>query len=587
MNAAANEEAISRLARQPFNLGRVLILHMRKKRLVHSVLLFGILSFIAFSASAQNIPGSADPGRIEPFKQQPIPDRSPAKLVIPEVLPSITIPDSARRVKVELKRIRLKGVTAFTETELANIYQPYLDQEMPLANLWMIAGKITQRYQEEGYFLSRAYVPAQEINGGTVTIKVVEGYIAEVKMEDASLAERSLIQRLIKRIKAEKPLSAYGLESFMLQMNALPGEEFRAFVEPIEGAEAGSTRLSLRPVEETGKGAVSFDNFGSRFLGPYQAAITYQDSFLPLQQTTFSALTSIPADELQYGAFGHVIPVYPDWTVELSGNYVTSAPGASLEADDIKSDSVALGFGINWQPIRQRQENLIASLELTGKNTNGDIWDNNPLTRDRIRAARGRLSYDTGDAWNGYNYITLGVNHGLGVLGASKAGDLHLSRAEAEPDFTAAQLNYTRQQAIYSNFMAIGQLFGQLASGPLFSAEEFGYGGQAFGRAYDPSEITGDHGIAASMELRYLGFDRWQEISLSPYTFYDIGKVWNEDTGGIDETGSSIGLGMRVNHSSSLAGNLGLAWPLTREISNPIYGNGKNPRILFQLSYGF
>ena len=149
------------------------------------------------------------------------------------------------------------------------------------------------------------------------------------------------------------------------------------------------------------------------------------------------------------------------------------------------------------------------------------------------------------------------------------------------------QLSYTRQQSIYGNFMAIGQLSGQYASGPLFSAEEFGYGGQAFGRAYDPSEITGDHGIAASLELRYLGFDPWEGITFAPYTFYDIGKVWNEDVGGVDESGSSAGLGMRLSHSSGLSDNLGPAWPLCREISAPIYGNGKNPRVLFQLSYTF
>jgi len=64
---------------------------------------------------------------------------------------------------------------------------------------------------------------------------------------------------------------------------------------------------------------VSFDNFGSRFLGPYQATVTYQDSFLPLQETTLSALATTPSDELKYAAFRHKAAIYPDWTVELSG----------------------------------------------------------------------------------------------------------------------------------------------------------------------------------------------------------------------------------------------------------------------------
>lgn len=546
-----------------------------------------ILALASHSALAQSLPGSADPSRVGPLERPAIPDRLPEPVVIPEAQPDTTIPDAARQVSFTLNQVILEGVTAFTQRELAAIYQPYLNQEVPLATLWMIAGQITERYRNAGYFLSRAYVPAQEIDGGIVTINVVEGYIAEVEIEDETLAERSLMQQLVKRIKQEKPLNAYDLESFILQMNALPGEEFRAFVDPIEGAEAGVTRLVLRPEGETGKGSVSVDNFGSRFLGPYQVALTYQDSCIPLQQTTLSAITSAPTDELQYAGFRHEVPIIPDLTIEFSGNYVTAHPGASLEPNDIQSNSVGLGLGIHWQLIRQRQENLLMSLELTSQNTNGDILDGNPLTRDRIRAVRGKLAYDASDGWNGYNYVTLGANHGLEMLGASKTGDVNLSRAEAEPDFITAQINYTRQQGIYDHFMVIGQLAGQLASGPLFSAEEFGYGGQTFGRAYDPSEITGDQGLAASMELRYLRLDPWQGIRGTPYVFYDIGKVWNEDTGGVSASASSAGLGMRFNHSSGLSSNLGLAWPLTRRVENPIYGNRASPRIILQVSYGF
>jgi len=56
-----------------------------------------------------------------------------------------------------LQRVKIDGVTAFTENEVAKIYQPYLNRDVPLASLWMIAGQISQLYQDKGYFLSRAY----------------------------------------------------------------------------------------------------------------------------------------------------------------------------------------------------------------------------------------------------------------------------------------------------------------------------------------------------------------------------------------------------------------------------------------------
>ena len=69
----------------------------------------------------------------------------------------------------------------------------------------MIAGQIWQLYQDKGYFLSRAYVPAQEIEGGTVSINVVKR-IAEVNIEDKAFAKHRLTQAMVERIKAEKPL---------------------------------------------------------------------------------------------------------------------------------------------------------------------------------------------------------------------------------------------------------------------------------------------------------------------------------------------------------------------------------------------
>ena len=561
---------------------------VQSKRFI-SVICLCCACFFLFATSplvAQSLPGSADPSRIEPLQEQDLNNYSPSDQ-FPEIDPDSRAPEGTEDVIFTLKQLNVEGVTAFSEAEIATIYQPYVNQDVPLSDLWLIASQITQFYQNEGYFLTRAYVPAQQIDGGIATIIVVEGYIVAVDIEDEGLTERALVRALVERITAKKPLNAVDLESFMLQMNALPGKNFRAFVEPISTEEAGITRLLLQPEKEKASASVSFDNSGSRFLGPYQVTFSYQDSFLPLQQTSLSVLASTPVDELKYLAVRHSVPLFPDWKIDFSGSYVTAAPGSSLEQNDIRSDSIDLGIVLTWQPIRLRQENLIASLELTGKNTNGDILGNTPLIRDRLRVARAQLSYDTNDRWNGYNYLTLSVNQGLEILGASDEGDSNLSRSEAESDFTALKFRYTRQQAFPNNFVAIGKLSGQLASGQLLSSEEFGYGGQSFGRAYDPSEITGDHGVSASLEVRYLGFDPWQGLIFAPYAFYDIGKVWNEDTGGKDESGTSTGLGMLFNHSSGFSGNLGLAWPLSREISKPIYGNGSNPRILMQVGYEF
>jgi hemolysin activation/secretion protein len=210
------------------------------------------------------------------------------------------------------------------------------------------------------------------------------------------------------------------------------------------------------------------------------------------------------------------------------------------------------------------------------------------------------FTYQLADLWNGQNGLNGTLSQGLNILGASQQGQENLSRAGATPDFTKFNLDASRLQDITQDWSFLTALASQIASGPLYSSEQFGYGGQAYGRAYDNSEITGDQGINGSVELRYSGIaplstepppglSTVYNVQPVPYGFYDIGAVWNM---GSDQTmpyasGSSAGAGFRLLTDFGLSSNFGLGFPLTRRIANPIDGNGKSPRYFMSLSYGF
>ena len=545
--------------------------------------LFIASTCLGASSYGQAIPGSADPSRVEPFKDE-LKTEFPAKLPArPQLESHIEIPKSAQKIRFILDKINIEGVTAFSEEDLLPIYANYEGNEVSLETAWEIASKITKHYQSEGYFLSRAYVPAQEVKNNSVTIKVVESYIKDIELEE-SIDKELFVKRLIKRLVNNKPVKAEQLESFMLQINSLPGRDYEAVIKSIDN---GAVKLFLNPLEEKDKTSITIDNYGSRFSGPFQGTATYSDSFLPLQQTTLSAFATIPSDEMKYIAFGQEVAFYPDWKIDLSGSYVDSKPGYTLSSNNLRSDSATIGIDLSWQPIRQRLKNLIISFGIEGKNINGDILVNSPLTRDRIRKSKFGIAYDVADSFNGYNYVSAEIHHGLEILEASEFGDANLSRSEAMPDFSKIEFSYSRIQGLPQSFTAIGRISGQLSAEPLYSSEEFGYGGQSFGRAYDSSEITGDSGISGSLELRYNGLKKWQGISLYPYVFYDIGKVWNEDTAGLRQSGASSGTGMIIRHKSGINTNIGIAFPLTKSVSTPLDGHGKSPRVLFSLSHTF
>jgi len=80
--------------------------------------------------------------------------------------------------------------------------------------------------------------------------------------------------------------------------------------------------------------------------------------------------------------------------------------------------------------------------------------------------------------------------------------------------------------------------------------EQCGYGGRFFGRAYDPSQLLGDHCFEAIGELRYdLPKFAPQISQVQLYGFRDYGKVWLLAASASTPehvSGASVGGGLRV-----------------------------------------
>lgn len=528
----------------------------------------------------------ADPSRVIKRQQPSAPVATPDEAATKYVpSPSIALPYDANAPQFVLKSVKVEGSSLLSPHAISQLFYRYELKSISTNTINDLIATLTDYYHSRGYFLSRVYLPEQEITEGIVTLRVVEGYVGRV-VTDPSVPGSSVLDAYIETLTAQKPLSSAALESFLLRVNDLPGYAVVGVLEPSTLEDEAAVRLRLSPRDAGPRGSVSLSNYGSRYLGPVQANAMVTGSLLPLHETSLALASSVPTDELAYASLRHSWAFVPNWRIEAFGGYVASEPGYRLKVNDITSDTVDAGVKLAYQAIRQRDINLNLALQLDAKNTSGDTFDS-PLTRDRIRAARAMVAFDNVDGWHGQNIVNLTVSQGLSGLGASNAGESNLSRAEATPDFKKIELWLTRHQYLHQSILLTTQLAGQYASDPLFSAEEFGYGGTVFGRAYDPSELIGDHGVAAAVMLTYTGFAPWMDMSFSPYTFYDIGRVWNEDVDSKPFSGASAGIGVRATHASGLALDFTIAQPLTRAVADPTYGNGKNPRYLLEVKKSF
>ena len=88
-------------------------------------------------------------------------------------------------------------------------------------------------------------------------------------------------------------------------------------------------------------------------------------------------------------------------------------------------------------------------------------------------------------------------------------------------------LDITQVQKLARNWSLQISASGQKSKHTLLSSKEFSVGGQRFGRAYDPSEISSAQGGAGSLELQFASPWKPKPLeSLQLYTYYDIGAMW-------------------------------------------------------------
>ncbi|MCY7264997.1 POTRA domain-containing protein, partial [Pseudomonas protegens] len=66
--------------------------------------------------------------------------------------------------------------------EISRRFTPLVGKDITIGELIETANGVTKLYQERGYALSFAFIPAQTFENGVVRVTVVEGYVSDVKV---------------------------------------------------------------------------------------------------------------------------------------------------------------------------------------------------------------------------------------------------------------------------------------------------------------------------------------------------------------------------------------------------------------------
>jgi hemolysin activation/secretion protein len=544
---------------------------------------------IAWQAAADvRVPAAADAGRLEQeHTPPPVPESQVGILAGPPVEEQVAAPPGADTIYFVLENIALEGTHRYKADELLPPRGEWRGKKVPLSLVYKIASSVLQRYHRDGYSFVSVVVPPQQITDGIVRIRVIEARVTHVVVE--GIAEGDIIKPLEERIMALRPLHAPTLESEMLLLSDLPGVAVKGLIEPDQSGAPGELVLRLIGQHKIADASVTVDNYASRLTGPWEATpMAALNGLLGgYDRTALSAVSSSPYGAAHFYSLSHSEPIDIRTTATVTVTRSESAPGFTLAPEDITSETAGASVSVKHALIRSRAENWSLTGTLDANDLESDILGTK-LYRDRIRALRLNSTYDAIDSWGGTDLLSVTAGQGLNVLGARQTGDADLSRSEGRSDFTKLDLTASRLQPLPMKFAAYTLIEGQYSTSALLASEQFGFGGPFIGRGYDPSEIIGDRGIAASQELRYNGLPEWMQTRAQPFVFYDIGTTWDDYSGGTSTSAASAGLGVRAQGPAGLQATAFLAWPLTRTPeAPPSTSHPDAPRIGVSMGYQY
>jgi hemolysin activation/secretion protein len=532
----------------------------------------------ALAQPAPQLPPTIDPGRIQDRLDPP---RLPRGAEIPELKgPQRDAPDDLKAVRVTLKSVRFEGASAEMAPRLQTQAERYVGREISVGEIFELARALTATYRNAGYILSQVVVPPQSLSSGVLTLRVVEGYVASVRIEGDTSARRTL-EELGEKIKASRPLQAAVLERYLLIANDLPGVQLRSVLTPSQTP--GAADLVLIASRKALEGFVSLDNYGSLYLGTAQLSAGLALNRLFGDDQLRILATAAGESELGYGELAYS-RVLTSEGLRLGAGVSTThtRPGDALEPFEIRGRADAANLSLGYPFLRTRNSSLLGRALFDYRNIDTDILGTR-VVEDRIRALRGGLAWLNLDRLAGQNTLYVEASKGLG---GTQPDDPLKSRAAASGEFFKAIFDYERFQPLGANFGVTLGAGGQWTDEPLLASEQFALGGRRFGRAYDPAEIAGDRSIAARIEPAYLGRAAGWLQSWQLYGFWDGGKVWFQDdpASGAPRPGQSLasaGFGTRLFAGRTVTATLEAAWPLTRPVASRVAdGDGDSVRIL-------
>ncbi|NDP38542.1 MAG: ShlB/FhaC/HecB family hemolysin secretion/activation protein [Rhodoferax sp.] len=451
---------------------------------------------------------------------------------------AMAAPDNAR---ITVNQLRVTGAKVYSEADLLAITGFKAGSELSLTDLRGMAARIADHYHRNGYFVAQAYLPAQDIKNGIVTIAVIDGQYGKVALNNQTNVSNALANNLLSGLNSGDVVASGPLENRLLLLSDLPGVKVNSTLVP--GATVGSSDLLVNMTQGPRiSGSIDADNAGNYYTGEYRigATVNYNEPLGLGDVASLRVLTS--GKGLNYARGSYQLQL---------GKATVGVAYSALEYELSRGAYEGLGYNGtakvaslygSYPLIRSRNNNLYAGLSYDDKTFEDNI--NSTTLRDKkAQVLTASLSGNRRDSLGGGGVTGYSLALSAGNIDNSNPGEIN-------GNFNKLGFSLSRLQRVTDTVSLSAVANGQLASTALDSSEQMELGGMYGVRAYPEGEGYGDEGVVLNLEARMQlpKFSDSMPGQLQLIGFVDAGTVRAHNA---DDRRTLSGAGVGLNWSDT------------------------------------
>lgn len=526
-----------------------------------------VLSSVSMTAISASMPAYLNSNDVENSLPQPNVPTDSYRPVVPQV--NIETPNPQKlplASLIYLSGVQIEGGSVYEFAEIAELFTGLVNRTVTLKDILVVTEQITQRYRDDGYALSYAYLPQQNILSGEITVVLVEGYISQHDMQGDIGPVADRIKAMAQPMLRERPLTKATFDRYTSLMSQIPGVSLVANVAPpktTDGAVILVTEARRRAFDAT----ASIQKDKGDDLQVVASAISNSQTAVGEQVAVTTLLPPGKDHErylrLDYSQYlsnnGTRLQTYVSgYKSEPNNSLIRIQSNAAFDYSSRKNNRASVGVSHPFQISNQQIVTGVARVYGVDDERKYDLLATTPQPRviknalkqsSRVRALA--LEGDLRQAEHKQmRVLSVGVYQGMNTLGAKSELELVGTKIKdrTDLDFTRVRISGLQSNNYADALQGVASGAVYWSRDTLPESEQVIFGDRNFARGYPSDQAYGDKGWGAGYELGYsIKLDeKWLRL-VQPYAALDAARSWyNLSESGSTSDLASAALGVRL-----------------------------------------